>query len=213
LKQKYHKSSDGVFDLSAREYDAWYEKYPLAYESEVALLRMFIPGKGLGLEIGVGSGRFAAALGIRYGVDPSKAMLAIACQRGVRGIPALGEYLPFRSAAFDYVAIIFTLCFVRDPRAVFREARRVLKKRGKMVVGTIDKDSFLGTEYQRKKEGFYRHARLFTIKELKVFFRAAGFRNIDYGQTLAIHPKRLVTVEEPQQGVGAGSFVVMSADH
>jgi len=48
-------------------------------------VRVLLPWQGLGLEIGVGTGRFAAPLGIKVGVDPSMAMLAYAAERGVLG--------------------------------------------------------------------------------------------------------------------------------
>jgi ubiquinone/menaquinone biosynthesis C-methylase UbiE len=48
-----------VFDKYFKEYDEWYEKNKLAYLSEVAALKKVIPKGKKGLEIGVGTGRFA----------------------------------------------------------------------------------------------------------------------------------------------------------
>ena len=46
------------------------------------------------IEIGVGTGRFAAPLGIKVGVDPSMTMLTYAAKRGVLGLQGTAEALP-----------------------------------------------------------------------------------------------------------------------
>jgi hypothetical protein len=56
------------------------------YRSELAAIKAFIPKKGRGLEIGVGTWRFAEPLGIKEGVEPAKAMAAIARERGIKSI-------------------------------------------------------------------------------------------------------------------------------
>jgi hypothetical protein len=48
------------FEAHAERYEAWFERHPAAYASELLALRPFVPLSGRGLEIGVGSGRFAA---------------------------------------------------------------------------------------------------------------------------------------------------------
>lgn len=72
-----------VFEESAQEYDEWFERHGFAYQSELAAIKTFIPKEGRGLEIGVGTGRFAVPLGIKVGVEPAKAMAAIARKRGM----------------------------------------------------------------------------------------------------------------------------------
>ncbi|MCS7262804.1 MAG: class I SAM-dependent methyltransferase, partial [Aquificaceae bacterium] len=69
-----------VFDLYAEKYDRWYNE-PLGrsiFEAEVDCLKSLEPPSGRLLEVGVGSGRFAKALGISYGVDISRKLLRIA---------------------------------------------------------------------------------------------------------------------------------------
>ena len=48
-----------IFEKNAAEYDLWFEENEAAYKSEILALRDLIPAKGVGLEIGVGTGRFA----------------------------------------------------------------------------------------------------------------------------------------------------------
>jgi len=145
------------------------------------------------------------------GIDCSKNMLDIAAQRGVTVRWGLGEDLPFFEDTFDYVAIIITLCFVQNPQKVLSEAGRVLKKTGKIILGIIDKDSFLGEFYQRKESVFYKQANFFSIKDISELLKAVGFNKITYRQTIFNYPNRLNSIEKPRKGFGKGGFVVASA--
>ncbi len=71
--------------------------------------------------IGVGSGRFASELGIRYGIDISRNMLNIARKRNVNIILADAHTLPLKDKVFSNVFIIFTLCFLKNPRKAMDE--------------------------------------------------------------------------------------------
>ena len=133
-----------IFNSHYRKYDSWYKRNKFVYLSELSAIRKILPKKGKGLEIGVGTGRFACALGITAGIDPSKKMIGIARKRGIDARLGSGEHLPFEEDSFDYVAIIITLSFVKNPIGVLKEARRILRRNGKIIIGIIDKDSFLG---------------------------------------------------------------------
>lgn len=91
------------------------------------------------LEIGVGSGlnlpHYDPTRVRRVvGVDPSPALLALAAARRTRlaRVPELvcapAEVLPLPDACFDSAVVTYTLCSVRDPGAVLREVRRVLRR-------------------------------------------------------------------------------------
>ena len=64
------------FESHHRRYEASFADHEAAYFSELPALRAFVPREDRGLEIGVGSGRFATPPGVQVGVDPSVAMLA-----------------------------------------------------------------------------------------------------------------------------------------
>lgn len=199
------------FDRNYKRYDAWYDRNKFAYLSELGALRNVLPKKGKGLEIGVGTGRFAAPLGIRFGIDPSKNMLKIAQKRGIDTRVGEGEKLPFKNSVFDYVVIIITLCFVKDQRKVLKEAFRVLKKKGRIIIGIVDKESFLGKFYRRKKNAFYKQAKFLSVKEVTDFLRRTGFVSFSYCQTISILPDKMGSVEKPEKGFAKGGFVVISA--
>ena len=84
-----------IFERHAQEYDAWFEVNSYAYESEVLALQSLLPQSGTGLEVGVGTGRFAVTLAITVGVEPAHAMASIARKRGIDVYEARAEELPF----------------------------------------------------------------------------------------------------------------------
>ena len=51
------------FEKHAEQYEAWFERNRFAYESELHGVKMIMPESINGIEIGAGSGRFAAPLG------------------------------------------------------------------------------------------------------------------------------------------------------
>ena len=67
----------------ANMYDKWFDKNRQVHRSELRAVRSFIPGELCSLEIGVGTGRFAAPLEIRIGIEPAEGMRKIAQQRGI----------------------------------------------------------------------------------------------------------------------------------
>ena len=171
-----------IFDEQADRYDAWYDTPAgaRAFAEEVGALRPLLAGLPRPwLEVGVGTGRFARTLGVEFGVDPARGPLAIAANRGVRVAIAAGEALPYPSASLGAVVLVVTLCFVSDPLGVLREARRVLRSDGGLVLGVVYAEGPLGQEYQRKAAAghpYYRHAHFFTRDELARLLVRAGFR-------------------------------------
>ena len=194
-----------AFSLYAEDYDRWFDgpNGRLLFELEVRAIRVLM--KNLVppfLEIGVGSGRFAEALGIRYGVEPAEALFEMAKQRGIKVEKAFGEKLPFSNGIFGGVFMLFTLCFVKEPRKVIAEAKRVLKKGGGMILGIINKESLWGKFYQKKKaEGhpLYRHARFYSVKDVEELIEETGLTIEAFSSTLR-QPPSDTPVEEPVHG-------------
>ena len=196
-----------------KKYDKWYERNRFAYLSEVNAIKE-VMSKGLGLEVGVGTGRFASVLKIPFGLDPAEKCLKLAYQRGVKVIRASGEYLPFPDETFDYLLMTITLSFLKDPLQALHEANRVLNQGARIIVGIIDRNSFLGELYQKegdKGHSFYRDAELFTSDEAINLLNENEFKTLKIYQTIFRLPKNLKNIEKPIEGYGKGSFVVISA--
>ena len=198
------------FQQQTDRYEAWFERHPAAYESELAAVERLLPG-GDGLEIGVGTGRFADPLGIGIGLDPAPAMLARARDRGVASVGGVAEALPFTDGSFDVALLVTTICFVDDVAATLREARRVLRPGGSLVVGFVDSESALGRRYREKKDRnpFYREATFVAADELWRAMETAGFVDLEAVQTLFSPPEALAGRDEVRPGTGEGSFVVL----
>jgi ubiquinone/menaquinone biosynthesis C-methylase UbiE len=176
-------------------------------------VRALLPWQGLGLEIGVGTGRFAAPLGISVGLDPSGEMLAYAAERGVSSIQGVAEDLPFKNAVFDYGLIVTTICFVDNPKAMLNEAHRVLKSKAPLVIGFVDRDSVLGQQYlaHQAESVFYREALFYSAPEVERLLGDTGYVDLVWGQTLSKPLKEIHEIEALSDGHGNGGFVVVRA--
>ncbi len=202
------------FNIYHVRYEAWFTRYEAAYHSELLAIRALLPWQGIGLEIGVGTGRFAAPLGIKIGIDPSKAMLVYALERGVACIQGVAEALPFKNAVFDYGLVVTTICFVDDPRAMLNETHRVLKPGVPLVIGFVDRTSMLGQHYlaHQSENVFYREARFYSALEVEKLLNDTGFVNQSWGQTLTKPLNEIQEIEPLRGGRGHGGFVVVTAD-
>jgi SAM-dependent methyltransferase len=203
--------SESVFDVYADEYEEWFERNRFAYLSELKLLRMLMLERRRGLEIGIGTGRFAAPLGIDFGIDPSRNMLQMARNLGIRVALAEGEHLPFKNEVFDYVLIMVTICFVDDPYRVVEESMRVLKNSGQIVIGIIDRDSWLGNLYLAKKDKsrFYREARFYSVREVIELLKSNDFKDIGVYQTIFDPLETIRNVQHYKEGSGEGGFAAV----
>ena len=128
---------NALFDAIADEYDAWYDEPDgrAILAAELACLRRLVGTcRGRWLEVGVGTGRFAAGMGIGEGIDPAARMLGSAARRGVHTCLGTADSLPFPDGSLDGVLLALTLCFIDDPAAALRECRRVLTRDGVLLV-------------------------------------------------------------------------------
>ena len=208
-----------TLETDADRYDAWYDspKGRVLLASEVACLRfLLLRFSKPYLEVGVGTGRFAQALGIGYGADPSPPALKKARQRGIEVALGVGEALPFKNTSFGAVLVAFTLCFVKDPPTVMREIHRVLVAGGGLILGLLLKGTPWADRYEergRAGDPLYRTAHFHSHGEVEAMLKERRFRITGYGSTLFQPPGREVyELEESIDGYvpGAG-FVAIAA--
>jgi len=202
-------SNISSFNAHHHQYDQWFVNNRAAYYSELLAVRAMLPYQGKGLEIGVGTGRFAGPLGVRFGIEPAGEMLKYSAERGVDAVQGLAEDLPFGDSVFDYILMVTTLCFFDDVPAVLAETRRILKQGGLLVVGFINRNSDLGRYYQHHKEesAFYRDASFFSAEEVGVLLSEAGFLKPRWCQTLYKSIDEAREIEPLRPGYGQGAFV------
>jgi ubiquinone/menaquinone biosynthesis C-methylase UbiE len=168
-----------IFEKYWKRYDSWYDRNAEIFKKEVEFIRKHLGNFKRGLEVGVGTGRFAVELRIECGVDLSNAMLRLARSRGVEVVKADAKFLPFKRV-FDLVLFAFTLCFLDNPAEALRSARDVTVEGGKVVVCTIPRESKLAEEYMRRKDNpFYSNAKFYSSREVIEMIEKAGFTVIE----------------------------------
>jgi SAM-dependent methyltransferase len=118
---------DGIADW----YDTEFQPTPLESETWQTLVELLGDGDGALVDIGCGTGSYAAGLGelgwTVTGVDVSEDMLRRAREKGVEAIRADATTLPFENASFDAAVSVFTHTDVDDFSGVVREVARVLR--------------------------------------------------------------------------------------
>jgi len=199
------------FEKYPERYEEWFDTNPRVYEAELRAVKSMLPAGKSGLEIGVGTGRFAGPLGIRNGIEPSKRMRELAQGRGIRVLDGVAEELPFSDSEFEFVLMVTTVCFVDDIGKALMESHRVLSDGGLLVIGFIDRNSKMGKIYlERQMENvFYKEATFFSVDELAESMHRTGFTDLTFNQTIFGTLAETSEDEPIKPGYGEGSFVVI----
>ena len=143
------------------------------------------------LEVGCGTGKWLTSFsGTTVGLDLSYQMLIEAKRKNVQNlVVAKGENLPFKCSSFDLVFLVNSFHFFKDKPKVIAGIKKVLKKGGRAVIVFAD---FFHPDYywyiydifpEIKELDTKRYS---TSEELKGFFSAAGFSDIEYSQLSGI---------------------------
>lgn len=215
-----------AFEETAEDFDKWFNKNKIVFESELLAEKYFLSGSKNSVSIGVGSGLFASRLGIEYGVEPSKAMATLAEKRGIKVKIGTAEKVPFENDIFDTVLLSTVLSYVDDPQKAVREAYRILKHNGHVVVSFLAREGSYAMMYDlaylKGKHDpetapkhpypikFIKGTRWFSTNEVSNLLKDAGFVDLKYIQTLTKHPRFTNDeVEEPVEGYKRGDYIVI----
>lgn len=172
------------FDAHAHDYDAWYDtelgRYVDGVEKGlVEELAHPVAGESA-LDIGCGTGNHSIWLAekglVVTGLDESPAMLEVAAGKtagsdlAVDWVLGDASAMPFEDGRFDLVVAVAAVEFVDDRAAVMREAWRVLRPGGRLVLGLLTRDSPWGELYLQEAHdrpgSVFAKAHFFTEDEL-----------------------------------------------
>lgn len=209
-----------LFDDLAGSYDSWYETPAGRMVDRIerdAVYAYLEPRAGMKvLDIGCGTGLYALDLAARgvdvTGVDISRPMLERARAKAqdagldVRLLEADALQLPFGENSFDAVLSVTALEFMPDLSVALREAFRVSKTGGRVVVGLIGRDSDwwrLYDETTRREPGsVFNRARFYTLGEL---LAAMPGREVQGKAVLFVPPDFDYTREDRALALEAGA--------
>jgi SAM-dependent methyltransferase len=110
--------------------------------------RGFCEGRSVlevGCGAGIGLGYLAGAACRVFGgdIDPEILSVARAHYRGRQGVECAildAEHLPFGDGSFDVVLLFETIYYLSTPALFLREARRVLRRGGCLILCTVNRD-------------------------------------------------------------------------
>lgn len=167
-----------VFEEYADDYDRWFDEHQDEYRTELSRIRRVLPASdSRAIEVGVGSGRFAAPVGIGIGIEPSRRLCRMARQRGIDVIRGVAEALPIRNESCSSVLLVTVICYLDDPETALGEVARVLIPGGVLTLAFIEREGAIHKKYLRKggKGRFLSRARFYSRDEAGRFLRNAGF--------------------------------------
>ena len=201
------------FEKFFNYYEEWFDKHPKVYEAEIKAIKKLLKPFEDGIEIGIGSGRFALPFGINLGVEPSHKMAEISRSKGIEVIEAAAEDLPFEDNSFDFALMVTTICFVDDALKSLTEIYRILKPGGFCIVGFVDRDSSIGKLYEKNRHmsRFYKEATFFTTEEVIELLKKAGFNGTKCSQTLFGDSIKDIQTSI-KSGYGKGAFIAIRTD-
>jgi SAM-dependent methyltransferase len=167
------------------------------------ILAKLLQPSGILLDIGCWNGSFSQYLhGTKYiGVDINRQALEKAKSKKIDVVLASCDFLPFRSKSFDACSMIEVIEHLYFPEKAVKEAHRVLKQNGTLILATpnfvnfIDRINVLIGKNIISME--HQHIRFFTWKTLNDFLRRCGFELERRKTWFLPFPERRVTKKYP----------------
>jgi SAM-dependent methyltransferase len=177
LAQAYHQAD---YDSAEEATDA-----AEAYVRAMAPILSRLNGRASVLEIGSGTGVLLERLqtlgftGL-VGVEPSAAAIAAApAHRRAWLREGIFREDAFAPESFDLICCFMTLEHVRDPLALARSARRLLRPGGAFVTVTHDYQSLVNRLLGRKSPIIdIEHMQIFSDRSIRALFERSGFSQV-----------------------------------
>lgn len=195
-----------TFNNFVEHYEKWYEE-PLGryvVQTETLALLHLLPKKGLGIEVGCGTGVFAKEIMKRTDVenviclDPAFCMLRRAQKKGLDCVNAIITPSPIRENSIDFAFMITVLEFLVDPLRDLLSIRNLLKEERPFVLMFINKESIWGRLYQElatKGEPILSLAKFYSLEDVLSLLKNAGYMVTELIGILDFPPDKVPDVE------------------
>lgn len=212
---------------NAIEFDKWWGRNGNIFETEALAIEKVLPNSTKdAIVIGNGTGKFASRLGIPFGIDPSENMCKLARRKGIDAKQGTAENIPYADEQFSLALMIGVISYLRNLKESLKEAHRILKPDGEMVLAFVAKNRKFTHLYEKAvEEGKYpekgspefpyplefaKKANWRSVEEVITQLHECGFVALETVQTLTSEPKDANnTVELPLPGHDHGSWVVI----
>ncbi|HEY80076.1 MAG TPA: methyltransferase domain-containing protein [Anaerolineae bacterium] len=173
------RNRHGHFNLIAPFYDRFFG----GMRHDLLLQHLDVQPGMVALDIGGGTGRVAQHVARRGGqiviVDPSPVMLKEARHKGLPGVRALAEQLPFPANSIDRILIVDAFHHFARQEMAARDLMRVLKPGGRILIEEPDL-RFTGTKLIAVMEKLaLMQTHFMSPPDLAALFEAHGARLID----------------------------------
>ncbi len=174
------------------------------------------------VEVGCGTGHWSEYFVSRgyevVGIDRSPEMIEVARSKNLPGASfhlGDGKSLEFPDGSFDAGAAITVVEFVSNPKRIVGELARVVKPFGRIILGVLHEDSYLGRKRKRDGDPVYSTAHFFQVDELRKLLSPFGSVSIIQCLFAPPIPEFLELADEIEQkgidnGWKHGNFLVAS---
>jgi ubiquinone/menaquinone biosynthesis C-methylase UbiE len=201
---------------SPNTYDEeWVKKHPFVFHSQVEALKKMLPEveHTSGIEIGIGTGIFTKALGIKQEIDLSPDLPILAQKQAILLVDGGTEQLPYKDFSLNFILMVHSTHYFHNLPFLFTEVHRILQNNGVLVTGFFDYNNVIKPLYDPHKPGylFNRQANFLTVEKVVFDLNCAGFKQLDFCQTLFRPLEQINSLETSKPGYGEGSFIVVQA--
>jgi hypothetical protein len=152
----------------------------------------------------VRDGKLAQARRISREMDIHRDSLRASGEKGMNLASEKEEAIPLSAGKIGSLFILMSPCPSRCLKRLLKEAHRVLKREGRILIGFIPRSSSWGKFYfTQKKWGpslYHRRLRPHSLKEMEHRVMQAGFSLQGISSTLFQQPGKLKVVENPMVG-------------
>jgi ubiquinone/menaquinone biosynthesis C-methylase UbiE len=159
----------------------------------------WLPGRGPVLDVGSGTGHFAARLALEKGIEIVPADVTDLHVVGPAPVPIRDGVLPFDDRSFSAALMLFMLAYPSDPAAVLAEAARVTG--GPVILVQTVSEGVVGRGWHRVREFVWTTVAFYVS-------RAIGY--VPAGARFTMHTRRFYTAGELAREVARAGLRVRS---